>query len=179
MQKLFIWAGTLLASVVGLQASTLLQLSLNDMIQQSTAIVRGKAQRSYSDRRGSVIFTHYQVQVTSTFKGTAGTTVDLAVMGGVANGSRQIFAGAPELVDGQDYVFFLWTGKSGLTQIIGFSQGLFRAASNSSGQVILMRAAATEPMLNAAGQPVTDSDYQISLSSLRSRIQSVLMGAGQ
>ncbi|HMD47448.1 MAG TPA: hypothetical protein VKG79_00050, partial [Bryobacteraceae bacterium] len=119
------------------------------------------------------------VQVTSTFKGTAGTTVDLAVMGGVANGSRQIFAGAPELVDGQDYVFFLWTGKSGLTQIIGFSQGLFRAASNSSGQVILMRAAATEPMLNAAGQPVTDSDYQISLSSLRSRIQSVLMGAGQ
>lgn len=177
MQKLFTWAGTLLVSAIGLQASTLLQLSLNDMIQQSTVIVRGKAQHSYSERRGSVIYTHYQVQVTSTFKGTPGTMMDIAVLGGVANGSRQIIAGAPELAGGQDYVFFLWTSKSGLTQIIGLSQGLFRATSNSSGQVILMRAAATEPMLNAAGQPVTDSDFQISLSSLQTRIQSVLSGA--
>jgi len=179
MQKLLIWAGTLLVSAMGLQASTLLQLSLTDMIRQSTAIVRGKAQLSFSERRGSVIYTHYRIQVTSAFKGTPGTTLDLAVMGGVANGSRQIFAGAPELTGGQDYVFFLWTSKSGLTQIIGLSQGLFRAASNSSGQVILMRSAATEPMLNAGGQPVTDSDFQISLSTLQSRIQSVLTGASK
>ena len=179
MQKLFIWAGMILASALGLQASTLLQLSLNDMIQQSNVIVRGKAQRSYSERRGSVIFTHYRVQVASTFKGTPGLTLDIAVMGGVVNGSRQIFAGAPELTEGQDYVFFLWTSKTGLTQIIGFSQGLFRATSNSSGQVILMRAAATEPMLNAAGQTVTDSDFQISMSGLQSRIQTVLSGASK
>ena len=179
MQKLFVLAVSILASVPGLRASTLLQLSLNDMIRQSTSIVRGKAQLAYAAQKGSVIYTHYQIQVSATLKGAHATTVDVAVMGGVSNGVRQSFAGAPELVNGQDYLLFLWTSKSGLTQVIGLSQGLFRVTTNSSGQAILARAAATELMLNAAGQPVTDSDFQVSLTSLQTRIRDVLNGAAQ
>jgi hypothetical protein len=179
MQKLFVLAVSILASVPGLRASTLLQLSLNDMIRQSTSIVQGKAQLAYAAQKGSVIYTHYQIQVSATLKGTHAATVDVAIMGGVSNGVRQSFAGAPELVSGQDYVLFLWTSKSGLTQIIGLSQGLFRVSTNSSGQAILTRAAGTELMLNAAGQPVTDSDYQISLSGLQTRMHEVLNGAAR
>ena len=76
-------------------------------------------------------------------------------------------------------MLFLWTSKSGITQVIGLSQGLFRVTTNSSGQLMVVRAASTELMLNAAGQPVTDSDFQMLLSDLRTRIQSVLSGAGQ
>ena len=179
MQKLFVLAVSILASMPGLRASTLLQLSLNDMIRQSTSIVRGKAQLAYVAQKGSVIYTHYQIQVSATLKGTHATTVDIAVMGGVANGAHQLVAGAPELINGQEYVLFLWTSKSGLTQIIGLSQGLFRISTNSSGQALLRRAAATELMLNAAGQPVTDSDYQMSLIGLQTRIQDVLNGAAK
>jgi hypothetical protein len=179
MQKLFVLAVSILASIPGLRASTLLQLSLNDMIRQSTSIVRGKAQLAYVAQKGSVIYTHYQIQVSATLKGTRATTVDVAIMGGTTNGVRQLVAGAPELTNGQEYVLFLWTSKSGLTQIIGLSQGLFRISTNSSGQALLRRAAATELMLNAAGQPVTDSDYQMSLIGLQTRIQDVLNGAAK
>lgn len=171
--------GFLATTLVGLQASTLLQLSLNDMIQQSTAIVRGKVQPSYTALRGSVIYTHYQVQVTETLKGAPAAQLDVAVLGGISNGMRQNFAGAPTLASGQDYVLFLWTSKTGLTQVIGLSQGLFGVITNSSGQLTVVRAASTEMMLNSAGQPVADSDIQMSLNSLRTQIQSTVAKGGQ
>jgi hypothetical protein len=179
MRKLSIYVALTLACLAGLPGSTLLQLSLNDMIQQSTVIVRGKVQPTFTAARGPMIYTHYQVQVTETLKGTAPKQLDIGVPGGVANGLRQSVAGAPALAAGQDYVLFLWTSKSGLTQVIGLSQGLFSVLTNSAGQSTLVRGAATELMLNAAGQPVSDSNLQMPLSELRSKIQTVLSGATQ
>jgi hypothetical protein len=177
MQKLLGFA-CLAASLVSLQGSTLQQLSLDDMIRKSTIIVRGVTQPSYSAVQGSVIYTHYRVQVSQVLKGPATGQVDIAVPGGTNNGKTQIFAGVPTLLGGQDYVLFLWTSKSGLTQVIGLSQGLFAVAPNSSGQLTVWRAAATAPMLNSFGQVVSDSDIQMLLSDLQTRIQAVLLGRG-
>ncbi len=154
--------------------STLQQLTLDDMIQRSTMIVHGTAQVTSAAFRGSMIYTHYSVQVSEVLKGPAVTQVDVAVPGGSSNGVTQMFSGSPSLVNGQDYVLFLWTSKSGLTQVIGLSQGLFAVVMNSSGQPTVVRAAATERMLNSFGQPVTQSDIQMLLSVLRTQIQSVL-----
>ncbi len=61
-------------------------------------------------------------------------------------GIRQIAVGSPELATGSEYVVFLWTGKSGLTQIIGLSQGLFLAVKDAAGNIALTsRPAADEP----------------------------------
>jgi len=162
-----------------LPGSTLRQLSLNDMIQQSTVIVRGKVQPATASYHGSIIFTHYQVQITETLKGKASGTIDIGVPGGISKGLQQTYAGAPSLSPTQDYVMFLWTSRSGLTQVIGLSQGLFQVITNSSNQPIVIRAASTERMLDASGQPVTDSDIQMSLSDLRTQIQTVLNGGGK
>jgi len=159
-----------------LQGSTLQQLSLDDMIRKSTIIVRGQIQPTYSAVRGSVIYTHYQVQVSEVLKGLATNQIDLAVPGGTSNGKTQIFSGIPSLLSGRDYVLFLWTSKSGLTQVIGLSQGLFGVTTNSAGQLMVQRAAATERMLNSSGQTVSDSDIQLPIGDLRTRIQSVLNG---
>ena len=159
-----------------LHGTTLQQLSLDDMIRQSTAIVRGQVQPSNSDLRGSVIYTHYKIQVSEVLKGTPAILLDVGVPGGALGGKTQIFAGAPALAAGHDYVFFLWTSKSGLTQVIGLSQGLFAVTPNSSGVPMIVRAAATERMLNALGQTVADSDIQMLLSDLRTRILNVLSG---
>ena len=158
--------------------STLLQLSLDDMVRQSTVIVKGKTQRTNFAFRGSMIYTHYQVQVSETWKGRAAGQLDIVVPGGVANGTQQSFAGAPALVDGQDYVLFLWTSKSGLTQVIGLSQGLFQVAPNATGELMVLRGAATERMLDASGKEVTDSDFQMRLNDFRQRVQKTL-GGGQ
>jgi hypothetical protein len=165
-----------------LPASTLQQLSLNDMIQKSTLIVRGTIQPGTGPvMRGSIIYTHYQLSVTTSFKGTPQSfapqqLIDVAVPGGVLNGMQQPVAGAPTFSMGQDYVLFLWTSKTGLTQVIGLSQGLFNVTTNAQGQVMVSRGAASEPMVNSSGQPVTDSNLQMPLSQLASTIQTVLAG---
>ena len=176
MQKVLM-LGLLAAALAPMPGSTLQQLSLDEMIRLSTGIVHGKALKTYSAPRGSIIYTHYQIQTSETLKGPAASQLDIAVPGGAANQLQQTFAGAPTLASGQDYVLFLWTSKSGLTQIIGLSQGLFTVATNASGQLVVSRAAATERMVNAAGQPVNDADMRMSLSELRGRIQKIL-GAG-
>ena len=165
-------------------ASTLQRLSLNDMIQKSTMIVRGTIQPGSSAAlRGSLIYTHYQLLVTAVFKPAPGQsispTVDVAVPGGALSGLQQPVAGAPALASGQDYVFFLWTSKTGMTQVIGLSQGLFNVSTNAQGQVMVSRGPATAPMLDSSGQPVADSNLQMPLSQLVSTIQSVLAGGGQ
>jgi len=165
-------------------ASTLQRLSLNDMVEKSTMIVRGTIQPGSSAAlRGSLIYTHYQLVVTTVFKPAPGQsispTIDVAVPGGALNGMQQPVAGAPALAAGQDYVFFLWTSKTGLTQVIGLSQGLFNVTKNAQGQVMVSRGAATATMLDSSGQPVTDSNLQMPLAQLVSKIQAVLAGGGQ
>jgi hypothetical protein len=177
MRRLSIYGvlGMLAASLAG---STLRQLSLDDMILQSTMIVRGTVQPSNAVFQGSMIFTHFTIQVTETYKGPALSQIDIGVPGGMVNGAIQRYAGAPALSTSQDYVLFLWTSKTGLTQVIGLSQGLFSVISIAGGPPMVVRAAAAERMLNSAGQPVTDSDIRMALSDLKTHIQSVLSGQG-
>ena len=175
MRRLMISA-LVVACCASLPGSTLLKLSLDDMIQKSTAIVHGTVRPTYSAFRGAMIYTHYQVQVANTYKGAPARTWDVAVPGGAVNGVQQYFAGAPALTAGQDYLLFLWTSKTGLTQVIGLSQGLFNVGSNSAGQLVVSRGAASETMLNASGQVTTDSGMQMTLSQMSGRIQAVLAG---
>jgi hypothetical protein len=174
-----IMCGMLAALLAPLPGSTLIQLSLDDMIQRSTSIVRGKAQQTSSAFHGSVIYTYYTIQVSENLKGPAAHQLEFGVPGGTSNGMQQAVSGAPVLTPGKDYVLFLWTGKSGLTQVIGLSQGLFAVTADANGVLQVVRAAASERMLNSSGQAVSDSDIQMTLSALRTRIQNVLSGGGQ
>jgi hypothetical protein len=167
-------------------ATTLLKLSMNDMIQQSTSIVRAKVTGSRGAFRGQDVYTYYQLQILETVKpggARAGTQTEIAVPGGVAGGVRQPVAGAPSLTVGAEYVLFLWTSRSGLTQVIGLSQGLFRTIPNTAadatpGDSTVVRPAATETMLDANGNVASDQTLRLQWSDLRSRIQQQL-GAGK
>jgi len=159
------------AGLMPLQCAPLERLSLDDMVARSTVIVRAKVGASYAAAAGSVIYTHYTLQVSERFKGTAGNTLDVVVPGGVAGNLRQSFPGAPSFNTGDEYVFFLWTGRAGLTQVIGLTQGLFSMAPDASGDPVLTRRASRELMLDrATGRPVKDETLVMRLSELRSRI---------
>jgi hypothetical protein len=161
-------------------ATTLQRLSMDDMIQQSTAIVRAKVTASYGAFRGQSIYTFYQIQILEVVKssGASAQQMEVAVPGGSAKGVRQMVAGAPALQTNAEYVLFLWTSRSGLTQVIGLSQGLFSALYDSAGNAILVRPAASETMLDANGNPVSDPAVKLRWSDLRSRIRQDL-GAGK
>jgi hypothetical protein len=163
-----------------LAGATLEQLSLDDMIQKSTAIVRGTVALSRTAASGPIIYTHYVVRVTENFKGNSPGTVDVAVPGGTANNVRQTFPGAPQFKTGDDYVFFLWTGRSGLTQILGLTQGLFALSAGSVNTPTATRAASHEVMLEkGTGREVKDQTIVMTLAALRARIQAALNGGGQ
>jgi hypothetical protein len=158
---------------IALQSATLERLSIDDMARKSTAIVRARISGSYTAQHGSFIYTHYKAQVTEVWKGTA-TAVDFAVPGGVLGPYRQVVSGAPRLAAGSEYVLFLWTGSSGLTQLIGLSQGVLNLAPDKDGGLMATRAASRELMLDSQGRPVSDQAISMRLSDLRGQVRTTL-----
>jgi len=164
---------------VGIRATTLEQLSLNDLILKSTTIVHAKVTGSYGAFRGVDVYTFYKLQVSETLKPVSGqgpVQLEVAVPGGVAQNVRQSVPGAPALTVGGDYVLFLWTGPNTLTQILGLSQGLFRMTQDPAGNPIISRPATTEMMLNKAGVPVSDQLTNLRWSDVRTQIRKTLGG---
>jgi len=179
--RLCVRIGWVLAfGLLPLAGATLEQLSLDDMIQKSTAIVRGTVGQSRAEASGPIIYTHYAIRVTENFKGNSQGAVDVVVPGGTANNVRQTFPGTPQFKAGDDYVFFLWTGRSGLTQIIGLTQGLFALSPGSDDSPKATRAASREVMLEkGTGREVKDQTIVMTLADLRARIAASLNGSGK
>jgi hypothetical protein len=170
-----LWFAVLVAPLI---SATLERLSLDDMIAKSTVIVRGRVANAHTAFSGNVIYTHYSIQVLEGLKGPSQGLVDVVVPGGTANGLQQNFAGAPEFQLGGEYVFFLWTSKSGLTQVMGLTQGFFSVAKDSSSDPAATRAASHELMLApGTGIPVKDETLVMRLSELRSRISAAGSGS--
>ena len=91
---------------------------------------------------------------------------------------RQSFSGVPQFQAGDEYVFFLWTGKTGATQVLGLTQGLFSVASGSAADPVATRSASHEVMLErGTGKQVKDQVLTMHLSELRARINATLSGA--
>jgi hypothetical protein len=167
---------------LGASAATLEQLSLTDLIAKSTAIVRGTVQGSSVSVIGAVIYTHYAIKVSEQLKPLTGSaaTVDVMLQGGMANGVMQRFAGVPRFQAGDEYVFFLWTGPSGRTQLTGLTQGLFAVGTPGASNPVLTRSASQETVLDAhTHRPVQPQALSMTLTELRSQIASVLSGAVQ
>ncbi len=156
-------------------AVTLQQLSVDQMSQAATAIVRARVTGSSAGFTGSTIYTHYQLQVTESWKGFRPREV--AVPGGVANGYRQSVPGVPQLSIGTEYIMFLWTsGTTGITQLVGLSQGLFNLSGQADGSTLATRPLIGEMILNATGHRVVDQAVQMNVSSLRTQVGRVLRG---
>ena len=168
--------------VCELGATTLVKLSLPEMAQQSTAVMRARVSAGTGVLLGGDVYTVYKLQPVEIWKSpAAGAPKEVAVPGGVAGGLRQPVDGAPALVAGREYVLFLWTGKNRLTQLIGLSQGLFevRQAEDGAPAVppavpMVLHAAASERMLDRSGRPVRDEAVSMKLSDLKAQVTRAL-----
>jgi hypothetical protein len=149
-------------------AATLQQLSFDQMTQSATAIVRARVTGSSASFTGSTIYTHYKLQTSETWKGFAATEVMLP--GGVAGGYRQSFPGVPALQTGTEYVLFLWTSSTGITHLVGLSQGLFNVSVQGDGSIAAVRAVIGETMLDATGRKVRDQAVQMKLSDMKTQV---------
>ena len=157
--------------LVAAQSATLEYLSSDAMIDKSTAIVRARVLGSGARQHGPLVYTHFTVQVLERLKGTGAERLDIVVPGGAVGGLRQTFAGAPQMVKDGEYLLFLWTGTSGLTHVLGFSQGVYQVSLDGSGEAFAARPASAEVMLDPdSGRMIADQSVRLRLSDLRSRV---------
>jgi hypothetical protein len=151
-------------------AATLQQLSMPQMAQSATAVVRAHVTGSYASFTGSTIYTHYKLQISETWKGSPGSEVMLP--GGVANGLRQSFPGVPQLQTGAEYVLFLWTSSTtGITHVIGLNQGIFSLSQQSDGTMQANRARIGEGIYDSSGHAVQDHGMQMNLADMQTLVR--------
>jgi hypothetical protein len=169
----------LLMAVVPLSATTLEKLSIEQMSQKATAIVRGRVDGCRASYRGSTIYTTCTVRVTERWKGANAASVEVSTPGGTAQGMSQSFSGSPALTSGQEYVLFLWTGRSGMTQLIGLSQGAFDLNLSAKGEPVAQRDPVQAALLDSSGRETHDDGVEIKVGELRRRVAAALGGTKQ
>jgi hypothetical protein len=157
-----------------MEAATLEKLSLEEMSAKATLIVRGRVTGCAGEARGSMIYTRCALLVSERWKGQAGSQLNFYIPGGSTQGLRQVITGAPKLAGGDEYVLFLWTGRSGINHVIGLSQGVFDLTPDAKGVVTARRDAATTVMLDRSGNHVADEALELRVSELRQRVKQAL-----
>ncbi|MDZ7637732.1 MAG: hypothetical protein U5J83_05700 [Bryobacterales bacterium] len=158
-------------------AVTLEKLSLEDMIDSSTLIVRGTISKAAALRSGQLVRTEYEVRVSETLKGRTSADgqagsglITVSLPGGTADGITQTLAGVPELRSGEEYVLFLWRARSGRLLLVGMSQGLLRVNRNAG------RATAGRPPIDGTlldrrtGMAVRDDGLGMRLPALQEAV---------
>ena len=157
------------------RAATLELMTLEEMVWQSTAIVRARAGDSRTVRSGALLYTLTQLEVLEQWKGTLALQLEVSAPGGRLGQLSQQFGGVPRLQPGSSYVVMLWQGPSGRVHIIGLSQGLFKVRAEENGQLVISRNPSSGLMLSpVSGQPVQAAPLAMPLEHFRDRIRSLV-----
>jgi len=162
-----------LLAAIAAPAATLQQLSMDQMSELSTSVVRARvtaASASFLPGPGTpTIYTHYKLSVSEIWKGAA--TTEVMLPGGDVNGQKQSFPGVPELKVGSEYILFLWKSPTtGIVHTMGLTQGIFEISTQASGAVSASRRKSGELMLDASGNRVADSDVLMNLPDLKTHV---------
>jgi hypothetical protein len=163
------------------QATTLTELSVEQMTDASDLIVRGTVTQVFTelDERGNV-WTRAQVEVSEVLKGDTDTRAVLVdQMGGVHGNSYSVIRWSPRFSKGEEAVFFLETLRSGKTSIVGWYQGKFTLRMDpDAGEVMLVRFTTNQDRpYNHRFLPHPPVQNRIYLSDFETRVRDrVLLG---
>jgi hypothetical protein len=126
-------------------ATTALRLSNEAMAVNADVIVIGTAIDLQTVWEGRTLVTRVTLKVNDRIKGDVGSTVDIALPGGIDANRRvkvaMVYAGAPHIGVGEDVFVFLSRDaavQSGLT-VVGFSQGKFSIGTDADGRAVVTR----------------------------------------
>lgn len=163
----------LLSGIATLQAATLERLTIEQMAQQATAVVRGHVGEARAERFGALVYTLHGLEAAEQWKGAPTEGLEIAVPGGTYEGVTYSFGGTPELQPGEEYLLFLWTGPSGRTQIVGLSQGVFRVLQSANG-VVVKRAESQDSVFAGEEEAKGSQVLETTLDQLRARVRAAL-----
>jgi hypothetical protein len=165
---------TAVAAAFVADGAALQQLSMDQMSQLASAVVRARVTGSsaslYASAGSPTIYTHYKLSVSEVWKGTGATEVLLP--GGDFNGQKQSFPGVPELRVGGEYILFLWKSPStGIVHSLGLTQGIFEISTQQDGSTLAARRPSGELMLDASGHRVSDQAVSMKPADMKTRVR--------
>ncbi|MDX2178905.1 MAG: hypothetical protein SFV18_04870 [Bryobacteraceae bacterium] len=143
-------------------AATLEKLALSEMTDKSTEIVRARVGNCAGVRRGGAVYTTCQLTPLEWWKGAARPSITV----------RQSFPGGPFLKTGEEMVFFLWTGPSGIAQVMGLTQGMVGIERSASSEPMAVRSPIRDRLLDSNGKPTFDDGLDMPLAELKRAVTS-------
>ena len=116
-------AGTALSTASN--ATTMVKLSTDQMVDASDAVVRGKITEVWTEEDSTgIVWTRAQLEVSQTLKGSKSKNAYVIdQMGGTFGGNETTVAGSAQFSPGEEGIFFLERLGSGRITTVGLSQG--------------------------------------------------------
>ena len=109
-------------------ATSVPRMSFEELTDHSEMVVSGEVTRTWSewDSAHKFIWTHHELAVSGTQKGTAAATVVVSEPGGIVGGLGMSIAGSVIYQNGDKVVVFLERMPNGLLRTTGWGQGKYR-----------------------------------------------------
>lgn len=160
-----------------LRATTALERSTNEMIQEAQLILTGRCTQIESRWVGRNLVTLATIAVSEPLKGQAGSQVTVVIPGGV-DSKRPIpvamtFPAAPTIQLKENVLLFLTPEDqvAGGFAIIGFSQGKFTLAEDPAGKAVASQNLAGLSLMSRKGSVSPGMAKTISIPELRQQIR--------
>ena len=121
--------------VSGLEATTVKQLSLEQMVRGAHRIILGRrvSQETYWNKNRTRVYTATRFAVTEDLKGESRGTATVVTVGGTVDGMTLMVPGTPQFREHEEVLLFLEAGKGDYWILKGLSQGMFRIAADPQG----------------------------------------------
>jgi hypothetical protein len=125
---LLIGLGILAISALMANATTLMPLRFEELVQESTAVARLRCLGSESRWERGEIWTETRFEVVELDKGLLPGLVTVRLVGGSYGHLHSRVDGVPVFRAGEEVYLFLWRRQGEPYSILGWSQGTFRIA---------------------------------------------------
>jgi len=111
--------------------TSIARVSFEDTVAQAEWIVEGDVVRNWCgwDSGHRFIWTHSEIAVRNSWKGSSGRTVTVSEPGGMINGMGMQVAGMVRYATGEHVIVFLYRTPIGLIRTVGLAQGKLKVDS--------------------------------------------------
>jgi hypothetical protein len=168
---------TVLAALPAAWATTAVERTESDMIQEASIIVAGRCTNLQSQWAGRTLVTLATIQVSEALKGSVGSTVTVVLPGGVDSNRRipvaMSYPAAPAIYHQEQVLLFLTPEDlvSGGYSIVGFSQGKFTLIDSPDGKKMATQDLGALNLQAGNGSVRRGAQKTIQLDELRERIR--------
>lgn len=169
--------------VSGLEATTVKQFSLEQMVRKSHRIILGRcvSRETYWNKTRTRILTATRFAVAEDLKGESRGTATVVTVGGTLDGLTLLVSGTPRFRENEEVLLFLEAGKSGHWILMGLSQGMFRIAADPQGVRMARHAPSGLQLIPASPESSSPTPIpaRVELNRLLNRIRQLAGNTGK